>query len=153
MEDPSKSKSATRSLGLIVGGCVGAFIAVLGIPDFQFISPRNTAAPADSLDLAVIAILISSIALINGIVRQRHIRQRGAGRHHGRLPLRRPAMGVGSTFLRYQLVLLFVLFVLSDDQSWTATSVGFTHEVSIFQFGCGLIAYAKLQLMHNNIYR
>lgn len=146
-DQPKKQQDALtgwKLAGTILCALVGGVIGILGFPDFAIFTTPNSAAPADSLDLAVAIMLLTVLSFCGGILARRTVQHKALNATGGRLPLRRPANKIGSRFLRYQLVLLFVLFVYFNENSWTVATVGFTQESSIVAFICGVLAYGLL---------
>jgi membrane protease YdiL (CAAX protease family) len=157
MDDPPQKQrevlTGWKLVGIIFNTIGGLLIGILSSPYATIIPTPNTLVPSDSLDLAVCIVLLSMLALFNGVVARRKLRQSGVEQIQRRVSLRRPAFKMGSRFLRYQLVLLFALFIYFGNESWTAATVGFTQEFPGADFAVGLFAYAFLLIILAVIFR
>lgn len=146
-DQPKKKREAMtgwKLVGTILGVCTGLTIGVLSSPYTGIFRVPSTSAPADSLDLAVVIVLLGVANLAKGISIQRRRSQSVVNRSNSRFPLRRANFAIGSLFLRYQLILVCALFFYFDERSWTAESVGLRWDSLEIAFMYGTWSYVLL---------
>jgi membrane protease YdiL (CAAX protease family) len=141
-----------KLVGATLCGIMGMAIGFLATPDYAIIPTKNPYVPPDSIDLAVAVMLLSMLFLIGGIYSRRLRVAKSSAQDRARPPLRRPPAKTGSRCLRYQLVMVLVLWALYQE-SWTFSTVGFRQEFPIADFLCGVIAYGVLILILTLLFR
>ena len=133
----------------IVGFVFGAAFCAAAIwspdPQATLLQPLNSAAPAGSLRMAGVVLMIGAIYFWSGAVAARQRAKAVANSPHeaARPRLRRPANAAGGALLRWQLVLAAWLALLAYPNAWTWETVGLKGPgPTIIGLCVGIVIYA-----------